>query len=129
MTGRILLVEADGVLGAVLAEVLQHSGYEVIFVKTLQGEVEPIPSVSAVILDIDTTAADQEVAWLDAREHDDGSLPVVLIGVQAPEDRHQLLRAHLSRGLTNAMVWVQKPFQNEELLTAVRQAQESTLPG
>ncbi len=55
MNGRILLVEADAVLGAVLAEVLRHSGYEVIVVKTLQGKVERFDSLSAVILDIDTT--------------------------------------------------------------------------
>ncbi len=35
VTGRILLVEADAVLGAVLAEVLRHNEYQVIVVKTL----------------------------------------------------------------------------------------------
>ena len=128
MTGRILLVEADVGLGAVLAEMLRHSGYEVILVKTLLDEVERIPSVSLMILDIDTTSADKEVAWLDAREPDDGSLPIILIGVQAPKDRHSLLREHFSRQQTNALVWMKKPFQNKELLAAVRQVQESSFP-
>lgn len=59
MTEQVLVVEADVVLGAVLAEVLRHSGYEVIFVRTLIGEVVHIDSVSAVILDIDTNAAER----------------------------------------------------------------------
>ena len=43
MTGRILLVEADVVLGAVLAEVLRHSGYEVICRENAyEGKVERI---------------------------------------------------------------------------------------
>ncbi len=115
-------------LGAVLAEMLRHSGHEVIFVKTLLDEVGNVPSVSLVILDIDTTPADKEVAWLDARESDDGSLPIILMGVQAPKDRHHLLRGHLSRRQTNALVWVKKPFRNKELLATVRQVQGSSLP-
>ena len=91
MTGRILLVEADAVLGAVLTEVLRHSGYEVIFVKTLQGDVEWFDSLSAVILDIDTTSAEKELAWLDVLQPYDESLPIVLMGLQAPQElRHRL---------------------------------------
>ena len=127
MVGKILLVEADAMLGAVIEEVLRHSGYEVIFRKTLLGEVGHLPSLSLVILDIDTTPADMEVAWLDTRGADDESLPIILMGVQAPEDRHHLLREHLSRRQTNALVWVKKPFRNKELLAAVRQVQGSSL--
>ena len=125
--GRILLVEADAVLAAVLGEVLRQCGYEVIWASTLQGEVKRIPRVSVVILDIDTTVADKEIAWLDAHESDAGSLPIVLLGLQAPEDRHHLLRVYLSRRQTNALVWVQKPFQNKALLTAIHQVQENSL--
>ncbi len=126
MAGRILLIEADVILGAVLEEVLQHSGYEVIVVKTLLSQVEQIPSAHVVILDMDTTAADKEVAWLDAQKPEDQSLPIVLIGVQAPEDSHHLLRVHFSRRQTNGLVWVQKPFQRNALLAAVRQVQENS---
>ena len=52
MKGRILLVEADVVLGAVLSEVLRHSGYEVFFVRTLQGKVEGFGSLRAVLTSI-----------------------------------------------------------------------------
>ena len=129
MTGRILLVEADVVLGAVLTEVLRHSGYEVIVVRTLQGKVERIDSVSAVILDIDTTSAEKELALLDALDPYDKSLPIVLMGLQVPQELRHRLRVHLGRPQTNDLTLVQKPFRNEELLAAVRQAHESSLPG
>ena len=129
MTGQILLVEADVVLGAVLAEVLRHSGYEVIFLRTLQGKVERIDSVSAVILDIDTTSPEKELAWLDALQPYDESLPIVLIGLEVPQELRHRLRLHLGRQQTNALTMVQKPFRNEELLAAVREAKGSTSPG
>ena len=129
MTGQILLVEADVVLGAVLAEVLRHSGYEVIFLRTLQGKVERIDSVSAVILDIDTTSPEKELAWLDALQPYDEWLPIVLIGLEVPQELRHRLRLHIGREQSNALTLVQKPFRNEELLAAIRQAQESSLPG
>jgi DNA-binding response OmpR family regulator len=129
VTGRILLVEADVVLGAVLAEVLRHSGYEVIVVRTLQVKAERIDSVSAVILDIDTTSAEKELAWLDALQPYDESLPIVLMGMQVPHELRHRLCGHLGRQQTTALTLVQKPFRNEELLAAIRQAQESSLPG
>ncbi len=129
MTGQILLVEADVVLGAVLAEVLRHSRYEVIFLRTLQGKVERIDSVSAVILDIDTTSPEKELAWLDALQPYDEWLPIVLIGLEVPQELRHRLRLHLGREQSNTLTLVQKPFRNEELLAAIRQAQESSLPG
>lgn len=129
MTGQILLVEADVVLGAVLAEVLRHSGYEVIFLRTLQGKVERIDSVSAVILDIDTTSPEKELAWLDALQPYDEWLPIVLIGLEVPQELRHRLRLHLGREQSDTLTLVQKPFRNEELLAAIRQAQESSLPG
>ncbi len=131
MTGRILLVEADVVLGAVLEEVLRHSGYEVIFVRTLKGQVERIHSVSAVILDldIDTTSAEKELACLDVLQPYNESLPIVLMGLQTPEVLHHRLRVHLGRQQAKQLVWVQKPFRNEELLAAVRRVNGSSLTG
>jgi DNA-binding NtrC family response regulator len=129
VTGQILLVEADVVLGAVLAEVLRHSGYEVIFLRTLQGKVECIDSVSAVILDIDTTSPEKELAWLDALQPYDEWLPIVLIGLEVPQELRHRLRLHLGREQSDPLTLVQKPFRNEELLAAIRQAQESSLPG
>jgi len=128
VNGRILLVEDDVVLGAVLAEVLRHSGYEVIVVRTLQGKVERIGSVSAVILDIDTTSAEKELAWLDALQPYDESLAIVLMGLEVPQELRHRLRLHLGRQQTNTLTIVKKPFRNEELLAAVRQAQENSLP-
>jgi len=129
VTEQVLVVEADVVLGAVLAEVLRHSGYEVIFVRTLIGEVVHIDSVSAVILDIDTNAAERELAWLSLLQPCCESLPIVLMGVQVPEDMAQRLRSHSLRLQSKNLVWVQKPFRNEELLAAVRQAQEGCVSG
>ena len=129
VTERVLVVEADGVLGAVIAEVLQHSGYEVTFVRTLIDETEHIDSVSAVILDIDTTVAERELAWLNLLQPCYESLPIVLMGVQVPEDLAQRLRSYSVRLQSKNLSWVQKPFRNEELLTTVRQAQEGCLSG
>ena len=129
MNGRILLVEADAVLGAVLAEVLRHSGYEVLFLRTLQGKVERIDSVSAVILDIDTTSPEKELVWLGMLQPYDKSLAIVLIGLEVPQELRNRLRLHLGHQQTDALTMVQKPFRNEELLAAVRQAQESSLAG
>jgi len=128
VNGRILLVEDDVVLGAVLAEVLRHSGYEVIFLRTLQGRVERIDSVSAVLLDIDTTSPDKELVWLGMLQPYDESLAIVLMGLEVPQELRRRLRVHLGRQQTNALTIVKKPFRNEELLAAVRQAQENSLP-
>jgi DNA-binding response OmpR family regulator len=124
VTERVLVVEADVVLGGVIAEVLRHQGYEVTFVRTLLGGVERIDSVSAVILDIDTNPAERELMWLSLLEPLYESLPIVLMGVQVPEDLAQGLRSHAVRLESKNVVWVQKPFRNQELLAAVRQAQE-----
>ena len=130
MTGRILLVEADVVLGAVLAEVLRHNGYEVIVVKTLiKGEIDRIHSMNAVILDIDTTTAEKELAWLDALWPYRESLPIVLMGLQVSQELRNRLRLQLGLQKTDTLTLVQKPFRNDELLAAVRLAQESSLPG
>ena len=129
MREQVIVVEGDGALGAVLAEVLRHSGYEVIFVRTLIGEIERVNSVSAVILDIDTTAAERELDWLSLLGPCSDSLPIVLMGVQVSEDPVQRLRSHSGRLQNKNFVWVQKPFRNEELLAAVRQAQEGCVSG
>jgi len=129
VTGRILLVEAHVVLGAVIEEVLRHSGYEVIFVRTLLGEVARFDSLSAVILDIDTTAPAKELVWLGVLHPDDDLLPIVLMGLQVPVELCQRLLLHLGPQQTYALTVLQKPFRNEELLAAVRQVQESSLPG
>jgi CheY-like chemotaxis protein len=129
VTGRILLVEAHVVLGAVIEEVLRHSGYEVIFVRTLLGEVARFDSLSAVILDIDTTAPAKELVWLGVLQPDDDFLPIVLMGLQVPVELCQRLLLHLGPQQTYALTVLQKPFRNEELLAAVRQVQESSLPG
>lgn len=128
MTGRILLVEADVVLGAVVVEVLRHSRYEVSFVRTLRDEVERVRSqpVSAVILDLDMISGEKELAYLGLLRSSLESLPIVLMGLQAPEDLHQRLRVHLGRLRTKHLAWVKKPFRNEELLAALRQVHGSS---
>ena len=129
MIGRILLVEADVVLGGVLREVLRHSPYEVFSVNTLfNSGVEWIDSIDVVILDIDTTSAAKELALLDVLHPHDESLPVVLLALQTPQDLCHRLRIQLGHGQRYALTSVQKPFRNEELLAAVREAQESSLP-
>jgi DNA-binding response OmpR family regulator len=132
VTGRILLVESDAVLGAVLKEVLVHSGYEVSIVRTLKDEVGNIHSASAVILDIDTTSAEQELAWLDSHQPYGESLPIILLGLdvsQEPNYHMRHMRIDLGREQTNVLTTVQKPFRNEDLLDVLRQVQESSLPG
>jgi len=130
VTGRVLLVEADVVLGAVLAEVLRHNGYEVIVVKTLmKGEIDRMHSMNAVILDIDTTTAEKELAWLDALWPYSESLPIIFMGLQLSQEFRIRLRLQLGLQETDALTLVQKPFRNDELLAAVRLVQESSLPG
>lgn len=121
MAGRILLVEADVVLGAVVVEVLHQSGHEVIPVSTLKGQRNCISSVSTVILDLDTVSPENELACLSSLHPSFKSLPIVLIGLQAPEDLQDLLRAHFGRRQAKHLTWVQKPFRNDELLAAVQQ--------
>ena len=128
MNGRILLVEGDPALGAVLVEALRHSGYEVIFVRTLLGKVERFDSLSSVILDIDTTSPEKELVWLGALQHYDESLPIVLMGMEVPQELRHRLRLPLCPQQTYALTLLQKPFRHEELLAAVRQAQESSAP-
>ena len=129
MLGQIVLVESDIVLSAVLEEVLCHSGYEVIVVDTLKGELGFIHSTSAVVLDIDTTAAEGELARLSLLQLCRQSLPIVLMGVQVPEDLDQRLRSHSAGLRSKHVAWVQKPFRNEELLVALQQAQEGCVSG
>lgn len=128
MAGRILLVESDVVLGAVLKEVLVHSGYEVSIVKTLKDDVGNIHSASAVILDIDTTSAEKELACLDSHQPYGASLPIIVLGLQGSQELNHRLRIDLGRQQTNVLTVVQKPFRNGELLDALRQVQESSLP-
>ena len=125
--GHIVLVEADIVLGAVVAEVLRHSGYKVLFVRTLKGEIDQVLnySVSAVILDVDTASLDRELPRLGLLQLYISSLPIVLMGMQTPNNLQQRLLPHLAQQEVMHLVWVQKPFRNEELLAAVRQAQGS----
>lgn len=129
VAGRILLVEADVVLGAVVGEVLHQSGHEVISVSTLKGQGNCIPSVSTVILDLDTVSPEHELACLSSLQPSSESLPIVLIGLQALEDLQGLLRAHLGRRRAKHLTWVQKPFRNDELLAAVQRANGSSPAG
>lgn len=129
VTGRILLVEADGVLGAVLEEVLGQGGYEVVIVRTLKDEEGNIRAARAVILDIDTTSAEKELAWLDALQPSDESLPIIVLGLQVSQEVNHRLRVDLDRRRTNVLAVLQKPFRNEELLDALQQAQEISVPG
>ena len=130
MTGRILLIEGDVVLGAVLAEMLKLNGYEVIVVITImQGEIDRIQSMNAVILDIDTTTAEKELAWLDALWPYDEPLPIVFMGLQVSHALRFRLRLQLGLKKSDALTLVQKPFRNDELLAAVRLVRECSLPG
>ena len=130
MTGRILLIEGDVVLGAVLAEMLKLNGCEVVVVKTImQGGVDRMQSMNAVILDIDTTPAEKELAWLDALWPCDESLPIVFIGLQVPHALRNRLRLQLGLKKSDALTLVQKPFRNAEVFAAVRLVQESSVPG
>lgn len=118
------------VLGAVLAEVLSLNGYEVIVVKTLmKGEIDRIHSINAVILDIDTTTAEKELAWLDALWPYDESLPIVFMGLQVSQEFRIRLRLQLGLQKTDALTLLRKPFRNDELLASVRLVEESSLPG
>lgn len=129
MAGRILLVEPDAVLGAVVGEVLHHSGHEVIAVRTLQGQGEHIPSGSTVILDLDTVSAETELACLRSLQPSSKPMPIVLIGLEDPEDLQDLLRAHFGRRQAKRLTWVQKPFRNEDLLAAVQRVNGSNPAG
>lgn len=120
MTGHIVLVEDDVVLSAVLKEVLSHRGYQVIIVGTLKGALGLIQTASAVIVDVDTTAADIELSRLSLLQGRRTSLPIVLLGVQIPETRTPPLSSQSGGLQSDYVVWLQKPFRNEDLLNAVR---------
>ena len=129
MTGRILVIEANAALGDVVEEVLRHSGYEVILLRTLLGEVERFDSLRAVVLDIDTTSPEKELVWLGVLQPYDELLPIVLMGLRVPQEVCHRLRLHLGGQQTNGLTLLQKPFRNAELLAAVQQAHESSLSG
>jgi hypothetical protein len=92
--------------------VLRHGGYEVIFVRTLLGEVERLDSLSAVILDIDTTSPEKELVWLGVLQPYDELLPIVLMGLHVTQELCRRLRLHLGPQQTNALTLLQKPFRN-----------------
>ena len=129
VTRRILLVESDVVLADVLEEVLGQSGYEVVIVSTLKDEGKNIRSARAVVLDIDTTFAEKELAWLDEFQPSDESLPIILLGLQVAQEANHRLRVDLDRRQTNALTLLQKPFRNEELLDALQQAPRKRCSG
>lgn len=112
-------------LGAVLGEVLRRNGYSVTYVRSLKEGVEHLQSVNAVILDVDTLAAEKELTLLDALRPYGESMPIVLMGLQVSDALHQRLREHLRRKQVTHLTWVQKPFRNEELVEAVRRSNES----
>jgi len=123
MTGRILLIETDIVLNAVIGEVLRHHGYEVIFLRAFQREAESSPPLSAVIVDIDTLSEEKELALVELLQQYGESLHIVLMGLQIPDGLCHRLRARLHEGqVKNITTWLQKPFRNEELVAAVRRA-------
>ncbi len=86
-------------------------------------------SMNAVILDIDTTTAEKELAWLEALWPFDESLPIVLMGLQVSQELRNRLRLQLGLQKTDTLTLLQKPFRNDELLAAVQLAEESGLPG
>jgi len=73
-------------------------------------------------------APEKELVWLGMLQPYDESMAIVLMGLEVPRELRRL-RLHLGPQQTNALIMVQKPFRNEELLAAVRQTQESSLPG
>src|SRR5215831_8296759 len=126
MVGRILLVEPDIVLGAVLGEVLSRNEYTVTSVSSLSEGVEHMHSVDTVILDVDTLSVEveKELALLDALRPNGDSPPMVLMGLQVSDSLHLRLREHLRRHQPTHLTWVQKPFRNDELVEAVRRVHE-----
>jgi DNA-binding NtrC family response regulator len=129
VTGRILLVEPDVVLAAVLEEVLGQSGHEVVIVRTLKDDRRNIRSARAVILDIDTTSVEKELAWLDEFQPSDGSLPLILLGLQVSQKLNHRLPLDLHRRQNNVLSMLQKPFRNEDLLAALQETQEKQCCG
>lgn len=125
---RILLIEADVVLSAVIREVLRHYGYEVVSLKSLQQGIEQKNPVSAVIVDIDTLSEEKEPALVELLRQYGESLLIVLLGLQVSDDLRQRLSAHLHEQQVRSLTWVQKPFRNEELVAAVRQPHKHWTP-
>ena len=56
-------------------------------------------------------------------------MPIVLMGLQVSQELRNRLRLQLGLQKTDTLTLVPKPFRNDELLAAVRLAQESSLPG
>lgn len=127
MAARILLVEADVVLGAVLGEVLRHNGYEVIPVGSLRDQVADMAPVDAIVLDLDTTSVERELTWLEMLLSSADTLPVVLMGLEPSVDLNSRVVRLLGHQQAKDLRWVQKPFRNEELLAAVQRVNGKAL--
>src|SRR5512147_2030137 len=94
-----------------------------------KGEIGRMHSMNAVILDIDTTTEEKELAWLDALWPYHEPPPMVLMGLQVSQELRNRVRLQLGLQKTDTLTLVRKPCRNDELLAAVRLAQESSLPG
>ena len=82
-----------------------------------------IDSVNAVIVDLDTTAGDKELAWLNVLQPCDELLPDLWCMERPAAQNYSSPDSNsLGHQQNNDSDWVRKPFRNEELLAAVRES-------
>lgn len=122
MTERILLVEADEVLGQVLAEVLGREGYELIRAKNFRDAFrrdrrEP---VRTMIIDLDTVPIRRSLLGNYPWSGSSISPSIVLFSVQPLDDLEKNPLAQWCRQSGQEPTWILKPFRNEDFLAAVR---------
>jgi len=131
---QVLILEADEVLTDMMVELLGRHGFAVTAVRTLDEAVSCLSGrktgVDMLIFDADTVSSTvpndtltKWHAWLSKSRH---PLPCVVVSVHPASTRR--LRFLLSvPGLPlrpSRPMWLQKPFRNDEFLSAVRHMPE-----
>lgn len=133
---RVLIVEADAALTEMMAELLAREGSVVTMVGDIEEAVLRLDcyDVDMVILDPDTVSLSAEAntlaawhTWLGAC----ASPPrFVVVSVHAPSASNlpsSLIPGQEVQAGGSKMIWLRKPFRNEEFLSVVRQNLQSRI--
>jgi DNA-binding response OmpR family regulator len=122
----ILIVESDEELAGAMGELLFDDGFEVCIADSLKYAVGQLPAngVQGVVIDVDGIPLYSDHMALklmgDWFRHCDSPPPVIVLSMCAPSQSDAgLPPPSISRALW--IEWVNKPFQNKEFLSLIRQ--------
>lgn len=128
---KVLILEADEVLKDMMIELLGRHDFGVTAARTLDEAVSALSETKAImdmiIFDADTVSSSipngtltKWQAWLSKLRH---PMPCIIVSVHPAAARR--LRFLLSipglQSRPSESIWLQKPFRNDEFLSAVRQ--------